>query len=76
MGLNVLTVKRIPLRKARHAKKLTQTALAARLGRVQSYISKLERGERTDITVDEVAALGKELGVEPWALTFGQEVSR
>ncbi len=68
-------VKRIPLRKARQAKRLTQSELAKRLGRVQSYISKLERGNRTDITIDEIAALGKELGVEPWALTFGQEAS-
>jgi len=45
---------------------------------VQSYVSKLERGTRIDITVDEISALGKVLGVEPWALTFGDhgEASR
>lgn len=66
----MFTVKRISLRTARKAKKLTQVQLAERLGRVQSYVSKLERGERTDITVDEVSELGKVLGVEPWSLTF------
>jgi transcriptional regulator with XRE-family HTH domain len=71
-------VKRISLRTARKAKKLTQAQLAERLGRVQSYVSKLERGDRTDITLDEVSELGKVLGVEPWALTFPapNEVSR
>jgi transcriptional regulator with XRE-family HTH domain len=34
------------LRKARVAARLTQTGLAERLGETQSFISKVERGER------------------------------
>jgi transcriptional regulator with XRE-family HTH domain len=34
------------LRETRHAAKLTQDQLAAKLGETQSYVSKCERGER------------------------------
>lgn len=34
------------LRQARESKGLTQTEIAARLGQTQSFISKVERGER------------------------------
>jgi transcriptional regulator with XRE-family HTH domain len=65
-------VKRIWLRDARTRAKLTQAELAARLGKPQSYISKLEIGEIDDPPVSHVIALGRELKVDPLSLRFGQ----
>ena len=63
--------KRIYLRTARRNKRLTQAVLAKRIGKPQSFISKLERGNKTDVTRDEAKALGRELDVDPMALIFG-----
>lgn len=65
-------VKRIWLCDARRRKKLTQSQLAERIGKPQSFISKLEIGEKTDPTMSEVVALGRELGVDPLRLRFGR----
>ena len=64
-------MKRIHLITARRKAKLTQAELAHRIGKHQSFISKLERGEKTDCTRDEAVDLGRELGVDPLALRFG-----
>lgn len=58
------------LKRARKKQRLTQAALAARLGKPQSFISKLERGEITNPGVEEVKALGRELGVDPLSIRF------
>lgn len=62
---------RIHLVTARRAKKLTQAELARRIGKPQSFISKLERGEKTDVTTTEAKELGRVLDVDPLALRFG-----
>lgn len=46
------------LREAREAAGLTQTEAAEKLGKPQSYISKIERGERR-IDVVELSAIAK-----------------
>ncbi len=48
----------------RKAKGLTQTQLADRLGGGQSFISKIERGERR-LDVGEFVTVAQALGVEP-----------
>jgi transcriptional regulator with XRE-family HTH domain len=65
-------MKRIWLRDARLKADLTQAELAKRLGKPQSFISKLERGENEDPTISEVVALAKALGIDPLALRFGR----
>lgn len=65
-------MKRIWLRDARQRAKLTQAELAARIGKPQSFISKLETGEIDDPPVSQAIALGRALDVEPLALRFGQ----
>lgn len=63
---------RIYLKTARLRKRLTQAALARRVRKPQSFISKLERGEKTDVTVTELQDLARELEIEnPLALRFG-----
>jgi transcriptional regulator with XRE-family HTH domain len=69
-------MKRIYLRDARQRAQLTQAQLAARVHKPQSFISKLERGEKADATMSEVVALARILGVDPLALRFGQKPSR
>ena len=49
---------------ARRAAKLTQIALAKRLSRPQSYVSKYERGERR-LDVVEFFHVSYAIGVEP-----------
>jgi transcriptional regulator with XRE-family HTH domain len=49
---------------ARHSQGLTQVQLAVRLGKPQSYVSKLERGERR-IDLIELFELSAALGVQP-----------
>ena len=65
-------MKRIWLRDARHRAKLTQAELAERIGKPQSFISKLETGELDDPRSSDLAALGRELNVDPLRLKFGQ----
>jgi len=52
---------------ARRDAGLTQQTLAARLGKPQSYVSKVERGERR-IDVIEFLALARGLGADPHAI--------
>jgi len=53
---------------ARHAAKLTQVELAARLGKPQSYVSKAENGEwRLDFV--EFVELARAIGVDELDLT-------
>jgi transcriptional regulator with XRE-family HTH domain len=49
---------------AREAAGVTQTALAHRLGRSQSFVAKYELGERRLDIIDYLAVC-KELGVDP-----------
>lgn len=49
---------------ARRAAKLTQTMLAMRLTRTQSYVSKYERGERR-LDVVEFFHVATAIGIEP-----------
>ena len=46
------------LRKAREEKGLTQTELAERLGQTQSFVSKVERGERRIDVIELMAYCG------------------
>ena len=55
------------LRTLRTQKKLSQEALAQKAGISVSYVSMLERGQRTP-PLDTLEALGKALGVAPVAL--------
>lgn len=50
------------LRKAREEKGLTQTELAERLGQTQSFVSKVERGERR-IDIVELRAFCSAIGI-------------
>ena len=59
---------------ARHESGLTQEALAARLGRPQSFVAKIERGERR-LDVIEFCAVVRAMGLEPTA-TFNKVVGR
>jgi transcriptional regulator with XRE-family HTH domain len=52
---------------ARRDAGMTQQTLAARLGKPQSYVSKVERGERR-IDVIEFLALARGLGADPYAI--------
>jgi transcriptional regulator with XRE-family HTH domain len=66
-------MKRIPLKTARKRAELTQAALAAKIGKPQSFIAKLETGVKKEPLASELVALGKALGVDPLALTFGTQ---
>lgn len=63
------TQTRISLREARKAKKLTQAALAKKLHRDQSFVSRAERGA-AGITLEDAKTIGEVLGVDPLALVF------
>ena len=65
-------MKRIPLRKARKAARLTQAALGAKIGKPQAFISKLENGTIPPPRVDEAEAIGKALDVDPMSLVYGR----
>jgi len=52
------------LRAARERKKLTQTMLAERLGRPQSFVAKVERGERR-LDVVEFVRYAKAISLNP-----------
>lgn len=58
------------LRNARERKGLTQTQVAERLGQTQSFVSKVERGERR-IDIVELRAICSAIGV-----SFGAFVSQ
>jgi len=64
-------MKRISLRDARLRAKLTQAELGERIGKPQSYISKLENGA-PEPAFSDVVALARELDVDPMRLRFGQ----
>lgn len=64
--------KRISLRKARQAAKLTQAELAAKVGRTQGEISKLERGKIPPPRIDEAETWAAALGVDPTQLSYGR----
>jgi transcriptional regulator with XRE-family HTH domain len=68
-----VAVKRIYLRRARRRAGLTQAQLAARIHKPQSFVSKLETGEKADATMTEVVAMARVLDVDPLALRFGPE---
>ena len=55
------------LRNTRLAKKLSQESLAAKAGISVSYVSMLERGQRTP-PLDTLELLGRALSVAPTAL--------
>lgn len=69
-------MKRIYLETARRRARLTQAELGRRIGKPQSFISKIERGEKSSVTVDEAKALGRELGVDPLAIVFAPAPQR
>jgi len=50
------------LKKAREEKSLTQSELAERLGQTQSFVSKVERGERR-LDVVELRAFCQSIGI-------------
>ena len=50
--------------KARKSRALTQTQVAKRLGRPQSFVAKYENGERR-LDVVELIAVAKILGIDP-----------
>jgi len=50
------------LRKAREEKGLTQTEVAVRLGQTQSFVSKVERGERR-LDIVELRAFCSAIGI-------------
>jgi transcriptional regulator with XRE-family HTH domain len=52
---------------ARHEAVLTQTDLAKKLGRPQSFVSKFERGERR-LDVVEFLEVARALGADPHGL--------
>ena len=55
------------LTSARKAAALSQTALAERLGRLQTFVSKYERGERR-LDVVEFLDVAEALGLDPCKL--------
>jgi transcriptional regulator with XRE-family HTH domain len=60
---------------ARCARHLTQRQLGERIGQDQSYISRLERGELTEITVTTLERLAKALVLSPNTLLRWVETS-
>lgn len=66
-------MKRIWLKRARKRARLTQAQLAAKIGKHQSFIAKLETGAKAEPTVSEAQALGAALHVDPLALRYGRE---
>ena len=62
------------LKEVRRAKGITQVALSERLGRDQSYVSNIERGQRR-LDVIEFAEIARAIGEEPTAL-FAQLLPR
>lgn len=65
-------MKRCWLRDIRVRAKLTQAELAREIGKPQSFISKIERGENPDPSISEVLALAAALDVDPMSIKFGK----
>jgi len=65
-------MKRIALRQRRKQLRLTQAQLAAKIGKPQSFIAKLETGVKKEPLASELIALGKALDIDPLALKFGE----
>lgn len=63
-------MKRVPLRKLRKKARLTQAALGAAVGKPQSFISKLETGVKTDLTVTEAERIAASLHVSVNRIQF------
>ena len=55
------------LRAAREEQEVTQTVLAQRLGRPQSYVAKYERGER-QLDLIEYLLITNALGIDDWVI--------
>jgi transcriptional regulator with XRE-family HTH domain len=55
------------LQVARETSGLTQLGLASRIGKPQSFISKIESGERR-LDIVEFITICRALGLEPWRL--------
>lgn len=66
-------MRRISLRDARKAAKLTQVALAGKSGIQQNVISKLESGTVVSPSFTTVIALADALAIDPRALIFGAQ---
>lgn len=73
--IKVRLVKPIYMKAARKRLKLTQEALAARVGVRQGQVSRLERGDIADPAFSTVLKFADALGVDPRALRFGQPES-
>jgi transcriptional regulator with XRE-family HTH domain len=59
---------------ARKSRRLSQTALAEKLGRLQTFVSKYERGERR-LDVVEFLDVARALGIDPLKLLRRLEVT-
>ena len=59
---------------ARGARKLSQAALAEKLGRLQTFVSKYERGERR-LDVVEFLDVTRALGIDPHKVLKQVEVA-
>lgn len=55
------------LREVRLEADMTQTQLSERLGKPQSYVSKVERGERR-LDVIEYLEMCRQIGVDPYVM--------
>lgn len=62
-----------PLREVRKKRRFTQQQLAQMSGVDQAYISRLERGEYSNPTIDTVRKLEGALRLRPGTLVFGSE---
>jgi transcriptional regulator with XRE-family HTH domain len=65
-------MKRVWLRDLRRRAGLTQAELAGRIGKPQSFISKLELGTLSEPSFTDVIALAKALDVDPLSIRFGE----
>ena len=59
---------------ARQARKLSQVALAEKLGRLQSFVSKYERGERR-LDIVEFLEVSRALAIDPHKILTQIEAS-
>lgn len=53
------------LRELRISKNISQKQLAQQIGVTQAYICSLERGKRTNPSMDVIRGIARELGVKP-----------